>query len=72
MKTRTGTTGRYAVATFSNDGPLDSGAFNRILALRQEYIHFIRPQDPVATSATTEDLTDAGETLVDTDDDLPF
>lgn len=74
IKNRVGSTGRYAVATFANAGSLSPEAFNRILALRTEYLSFIRPQDPVATIATSEDLTDAGETLVEAteDDELPF
>lgn len=77
LQNRVGSTGRYAVATFENTGTLPPETFNRVLALRTEYLHFIRPQDPVATRATSEDLSDAGETLVEgttdgDDDDLPF
>jgi hypothetical protein len=73
LKNRVGSAGRYAVATFANGGPVNAETFNRILALRTEYLHFIRPQDAVATQETIDDLSDTGETLVNgTDDDLPF
>lgn len=77
LKNRVGSSGRYAVATFSSAGSLSPEAFNRVLALRTEYLSFIRPQDPVAARASVEDLSDDGEVLVEgttdgDEDDLPF
>ena len=75
-KNRVGAAGQYAVATFENTGTLTPEQFTRILTLRTEYMHFIRPSDPVATTDTSEDLDDSrNETLVEADeaeDDLPF
>ena len=72
LKNRVGAAGRYAVATFTNSGAVDAETFNRILALRTEYLSFIRPQNPVAATATVDDLSDAGEVLEEGEDDLPF
>lgn len=77
LKNRVGATGRYAVATFTNEGALSPERFAQILQLRTEYMSFIRPQDAVATRAAVDDLTDSGETLVEgttdgDEDDLPF
>lgn len=76
IKSRVGAAGRYAVATFENGGALTAEQFNNILALRTEYMRFIRPTNAVATAAVTEDLDDSrNETLLDeieAEDDLPF
>jgi hypothetical protein len=73
-KNRVGASGQYAVATFENGGTLTAEQFNNILALRNEYMRFIRPTNVVATAEVTEDLDDSrNETLVDADDEeLPF
>jgi hypothetical protein len=76
IQNRVGSTGRYAVATFENLGHISADQFNDVLRLRQEYMTFIRPQDPVSTVDVVDDINNHSGEVLETaaieEDDLPF